>query len=303
MGQADRPGTQLDGEVIGSSPGIRTRPPRDFKDETMRELIKRMVLRAPGPLPLAALDTMRYVRYARVRQALRDERRILAKLGWPRRVLQGPFAGMILCARAYYSAFLPKIVGTYEREIASAIETICRARCDRLIDIGAAEGYYAVGMALRNPGCQVVAFELASGARYALRRLAERNGVSSQITLRGECTCETLSDALKASARPGVISDCEGAEDQLLDPDRVPALRRAYILVETHDGMFPGINQRLRDRFARTHRIEAIASQRRSADDLPAGTLLDARESATALSENRAWAEWFFLVPEIDRGS
>src|SRR5258708_2693479 len=141
----------------------------------MRDLLKRFVERAPGPLPLAALDAMRYVRHPQVRRALRAEKRILARLGRPDRVLQGPFVGMYTRVRAYCSAMLPKILGTYEREIADAIETICQAGCDRIIDIGAAEGYYAVGMALRNTKAQVIAFELASGAAYDLKRLAARN--------------------------------------------------------------------------------------------------------------------------------
>jgi hypothetical protein len=263
----------------------------------MRELIKRLVERAPGPLPLTALDALRYVRYPQVRRAVRVEKRILRKLGGPNRVLQGPFAGMRTMTRAYCSAMLPKILGTYEREIAAAIETICRAGCDCIVDIGAAEGYYAVGLALRNPAGHVVAFELASGARHDLQRLAHRNGVSGRITLLGECTCEALALALEGSRHPAVICDCEGAEDRLLDPDRVAALRQALILVETHEGMFAGINERLRARFAPTHWIEAIASQARRASDLPAEADLSPTEAAAALSENRAWAEWFFLVP------
>jgi hypothetical protein len=266
----------------------------------MRELVKRIVERMPGPLPLAALDAIRYVRYPQIRRTLRAEKRILAKLGRPNRVLQGPFVGMQTISRAYCSAMLPKTLGTYEREIAAAVETICQAGCDVIVDIGAAEGYYAVGMALRNPRARIVAFELASAARYDLKRLAQRNGVSGRIELCGECTSPALGESLAGAERPAVICDCEGAEDRLLDPDLVPELRQALILVETHEGMFAGINDRLRERFAPTHLIEAIPSQPRNVEDLPADAHLAPAEAEAALSENRAWAEWFFLVPKTD---
>jgi hypothetical protein len=207
-------------------------------------------------------------------------------------------------ALAYCSEILPKLVGTYESELAQAIETICRSGCDRIVDIGAAEGYYAVGMALRNPGDGVVGFEINPSARYYLRRLARLNGVSERFAVRGACTIDSLDDSLGGALRPAVICDCEGAEDRLLVPDRVAPLRRAWILVETHDGLetgdgvLEGITRRLHERFAATHDIEVISSRSRRRDDLPGGCAsLTDREAAEAMDEGRPWAQWLFLRP------
>ena len=138
---------------------------------------------------------------------------------------------------------LPMLLGTYECELNPAVETICGAGCDRIVDIGAAEGYYAVGMALRNPGVPLVCFEMNASVRYYLRRLARRNGVRPRIKILGECTPAALETALDGAERPAIICDCEGAEDLLLDPVRVPSLRRALILVETHEGMVDGVER------------------------------------------------------------
>jgi hypothetical protein len=212
---------------------------------------------------------------------------------------------MCYVALAYGSEVLPKLVGTYESELIPVIEVICRSGCDRIVDIGAAEGYYAVGMALRNPAARIVGFEINPSARYYLRRLARRNGVSDRIAIRGECTVDSLRSELAGSRRPAVICDCEGAEDELLRPDRIESLRRALILVETHDGLetggqvLEGISRRLRERFEPTHDVEIIASRPRSREELPQDcAALTDDEAAEAMDEGRPWAQWLFLEPK-----
>jgi hypothetical protein len=82
------------------------------------------------------------------------------------RVHSGPFAGMRWissapdCARIH----IPKLLGIYERELNPYIDQACALNFSRIVDVGAAEGYYAVGMALRNPHARVIAFEIAFDA-------------------------------------------------------------------------------------------------------------------------------------------
>ena len=75
------------------------------------------------------------------------------------RVRSGPFAGMRYVDTSVGSCFIPKLLGTYECELASKVEWICRQQPKLIIDIGAAEGYYAIGLAIRMPNARVVAFE------------------------------------------------------------------------------------------------------------------------------------------------
>jgi hypothetical protein len=273
----------------------------------MSQLLRRGIERMPGPIPVWIEGTYRLARYPQIRQRRSLHRRILGQLERPQHVSQGNFQGMSYLPRAYYSEILPKLVGTYECELISAVETICQAGCDRIVDIGAAEGYYAVGMALRNPTAGIVAFELSSTGRYFLRRLAARNGVSSQITIHGRCSVETLRSSLMGANRPAVICDCEGAEDALLRPDQIEPLRRSLIVVETHDGLesdgqvLEGISDRLIERFAPTHDTEVIASRPRSRDDLPRDcSVLTDEEAMEAMNEGRPWAQWLFLRPKAN---
>jgi hypothetical protein len=271
----------------------------------MMQVLRQGIACLPAPFPLWIQGAFRHLRYPRLRRRHRTHRRILSHLDRTIRVSQGPFRGMYYVDLAYGSAVLPKLVGTYEAELIPVIEAICRSGCDRIVDIGAAEGYYAVGMALRNPAAEIVGFEMNPSARFYLRRLARRNGVSDRIAIRDECTVDSLGSALTNSRRPAVICDCEGAEDTLLDPDRIAALRHALILVETHDGLetdgqvLEGITWRLQERFEPTHDIEIIVSGPRSREELPenCATLTD-DEAAQAMDEGRPWAQWLFLEPK-----
>ena len=134
-------------------------------------------------------------------------------------------------------------------------------------------------------------------ARHLLLKLARLNGAVERIDLRGECSIKSLNDALEGSSRPAIVCDCEGAEDVLLDPELVPALRKSVIVVETHDGMVPGLNERLLARFRATHDSEKIVSRPRSVDDLPMGVHLSFEDLSIAADEERPWAEWFVLSP------
>ena len=89
----------------------------------------------------------------------------------------GPFAGMRYPATECGSALLPKLLGTYEREIAPIFAEIKALQPDLLIDIGAAEGYYAVGCLDANLVPKVVAFELDSRAQKIIHRLRETNRI------------------------------------------------------------------------------------------------------------------------------
>ena len=271
----------------------------------MKQILYNAIQHMPAPLPAMLQDSFRYVRYEQVRRKYRSHRQILSHLESPGEIGQGPFQGMRYVSSATHFASLTKLVGTYEIEVYPAIEEICAAGCDRIIDIGTAEGYYAIGLAIRNPGVPIIGFEMDPSVRYYLRRNARLNGVSDRIKLRGRCDLDSLSQVLDGSRLPAVICDCEGAEDSLLRPDKIETLRRAFVLVETHDGLttdagvLEGIVDRLKERFSPTHQVEIIKYRDRKSDDLPAGNRLSPEEATEAMDEGRPWAEWIFMSPRF----
>ena len=62
-------------------------------------------------------------------------------------VASGPFKGTRYGELSFFSAYIPKLLGIYERELWGLIEAICESGPTLVVDIEAAEGYYAIGLA------------------------------------------------------------------------------------------------------------------------------------------------------------
>ncbi len=250
----------------------------------------------------AFVRAVRLNRRWRAPAPLAEGRRAYARLGSPTTVRGGPFAGMAYVHEASGSLLAPKLLGTYELEVHPAIEAMVARRPDVVVDVGAAEGYYAVGMARRVPAARVVAYDTDRYARHLLHRMVAANGVGDRVRVAGHCTAADLEATIAPAARPAVISDCEGFEDHLLAPDVAPALRRADVLVEVHGAVAAGVGDRLRQRFAATHHIQAVAVRPRLATDGPADTGLPTADLRDALDEHR-WdpSGWLYLTPLATR--
>lgn len=213
-------------------------------------------------------------------------------------VTDGPFAGMRYVRAAHSSQLGPKLLGTYEAEVAHILKNA--GLYDRVIDIGAAEGYYAVGLLRCHPALRILAFEGSAAAAEAMSRLARLNGVSERLNIRGFCDRDELSIALDPPGSQLLIIDVDGGEDALVDPERVPGLQSVSILLELHPHLLPGIQRRITDRFRRTHHVEHIPAVSRSRRDLPDVPGLSASEVMCAAWEARPDEQgWLWMVPQI----
>ncbi|MCZ8080845.1 MAG: hypothetical protein O9289_08560 [Rhodobacteraceae bacterium] len=172
------------------------------------------------------------------------------------RVLSGPFRGMVYPTRTSEGSRNPRLIGCYEASLAPVIEDIIAAGYDTVVDIGAAEGYYAIGLALRMPQARVIARDTDENAHAACTQIAEANGVSARIEIGGAVGHGEFAGLIHG--RTVIICDIEGAEDVLLDPVAAPALRGVDILVEVHEGMKAGRLDLLTKRFGPSHDIRRI---------------------------------------------
>lgn len=180
------------------------------------------------------------------------------------RIWSGPFAGMDYVSEATEGALIPRLVGTYESELHPHIDAFAAEGVDCVIDVGCAEGYYAVGLARMMPGAEVYAYDIDPKARIACEALAAKNGVSARVHVGGEFP----PDGFEAFAgrRVLVMVDAEGAEDQILQPDLSPALKTMRVIVETHDLYNAGVMNRLIERFAPSHDIVRVDQQAKTFD-------------------------------------
>lgn len=171
-------------------------------------------------------------------------------------ILSGPFEGMRYVSRPPAGSLAPRLLGCYESELHETLEALIEDAPEAVIDIGCAEGYYAIGLARRLPGVPVHAHDIQPWARKACEVMAAANGVAGQLHLGAEFRGEDF--AAFVGRKVLLIVDIEGAEDELLRPDRYPALRGMTIVVETHDGARPGVAARLTERFESSHAVTRI---------------------------------------------
>lgn len=250
----------------------------------------------PSPLTVAVTDRARGTLSAGVSpDILNATLRLLAK--WRAQVLAntlrarsgttvlaGPFKGMRYEGAASEGAWAARLLGVYESSLIPVLESVIAQGYPQILDIGCAEGYYAVGLARRMPESRVFAHDTNGQARILASAMATANGVADRVILGGEIGHRDFDLCLQA--RTFVLCDIEGAEDALLDPVAAPGLLSADILVEVHEGMKRGLTDRLAARFADTHRVTRI--ERR----LDASSLPDWTESLSDLDRLLLLWEW-----------
>lgn len=215
-------------------------------------------------------------------------------------VLDGPFAGMTYVPRAVGSAFIPKLLGSYECELHDILRQTVSHSPQTVVDIGCAEGYYAVGLARRMPSAHVYAFDTDPAGQRLCREMAAANCVADRVTVAGTCSLTRLNALLKAGTL--LVCDCEGCEADLLRPDLVPGLAQTVVLAELHHWIVPSIAQTLAGRFEVTHDVCFVTSAVRNPAQYPALAFLPAADRATAVSEFRpAGQQWACFIPKCSR--
>lgn len=181
-------------------------------------------------------------------------------------VQSGPFKGMQLGPHGeHMSACLARWLGIYESALHA---TIAKASAhDTLINIGAGEGYYAIGLARALPGIRVIAADINPDMQRSCAALCALNGVTDRVSIQGEMTPQTLAAAIKGKTL--IICDIEGAEEVLLSPAACPALLQTDIIVELHDVYKPGLSDKLAAEYAATHDVQIIEPSAAPAIDMP----------------------------------
>jgi hypothetical protein len=178
-------------------------------------------------------------------------------------IQSGPFKGLRYLDETVWGSITPKWLGSYEAELHPVIEYIAAQPYQTIIDVGCAEGYYAVGLAVIVSKAKVIAFDTDFISRALVRRLANLNYVGDRLQVRTFCNHSDL-DAL-ASGRTLVVCDIEGFEAQLLDPKIATSLLHTDILVEVHEtsDSSPEVERLLLSRFESSHEIQRIAASDR----------------------------------------
>lgn len=198
-------------------------------------------------------------------------------------MLAGPFEGLLLPLAGVWGGQLARLSGAYEEEIADKIEQAISRKPALVVDAGAAEGYYAVGIARGLPRSHVIAFDIASEARRVCAATAKMNGVRN-VEIRGRARPRELQRCLAPGAL--LLCDVEGYEQELLDPTIAPVLRSVDLIVELHEFARDGVTETFMSRFGASHSVELATAQPR-VGQRPQLAHLDESTAVRAIQEGR----------------
>jgi SAM-dependent methyltransferase len=189
-----------------------------------------------------------------------------------------------------------KCLGCYEQELHDTIEL----EIDRLsklehkpviVNLGCAEGYYAIGMARRLPQAIVRVVDIS---QESLDIANEASKVNKVLLLAGGAMDFVL------DSPDLIICDCEGAELVYLDMFQHPGIAKATIIVETHDFKDQPTTQILFDRFKDTHAISYTLSEVvRVPNNYEILCILSSHAKWLAISEGRPSTQHFMYMTPL----
>jgi hypothetical protein len=217
------------------------------------------------------------------------------------KVQSGPFKGLLYFDEIVWGSITPKWLGSYEAELHSIIRQIAAHSYQTIIDVGCAEGYYAVGLAAIVPTAQVFAFDTDFISRAQVRRLAALNGVTARLQVRAFCSASDLEALSRGETL--VVCDIEGFETQLLNPKTAPSLLNNDILVEIHETSESSLEAEhlLQSRFEHSHHIQRVVACDRGSwieqnlpelpPNIPHATLRSATEENRATGRVWLWMQ------------
>lgn len=219
-------------------------------------------------------------------------------------VAHGVFAGMKLLDETAWSANdgPSKLLGHYERQVVEQLVLLANPDAP-FLDLGAADGYFAIGVLLAGLFRHSYCFELTRVGRQSLLRHAVANHVSDRLTIYGEATSQSLLTTIADLKSGTILCDIEGGEFELFTEVLLEECRRFNIIIELHAKLArQGESQResLIKRASRHFNVDLL---RPSSPDFKLYPELDALPDdyrLLAFSEARtSIGEWLVLTPRL----
>jgi hypothetical protein len=227
----------------------------------VRDFLKSQ-LEKRAPALFNGIRAVRNRRYFRQQfsQLHADTRERLFPNNAPIVVQSGPFRGLRYFDEIVWGSITPKWLGSYEAELHPIVAQIANRTYATIVDVGCAEGYYAVGLAVNLPLVKVIAFDTDYISRRQVCRLARLNHVADRVFIREFCDHAALNAF--SGGKTLVVCDVEGFEAELLNPEAAASLRHNDILVEIHEACdySPLVEPLIVSRFAETHGIQRIVA-------------------------------------------
>ncbi len=220
------------------------------------------------------------------------------------KVNYGPFSGLQLQWNSSWGAKSrgTMLLGIYELELLrELIETSKDYRY--FIDIGAADGYYALGALFGGYFEKSFCYEASQHGRKVIKGNAEMNGLTDRVVIRGKASSDFFHDFQTDERDDSVVLvDIEGGEFQLLSNEALFAFKKSVLIIEIHDWMISDGKSELLELENRALRYFNIKKLRTGAREPSAFEELDEisdSERWLVCSESREMLQtWWVLTPK-----
>ena len=215
---------------------------------------------------------------------------------------RGPFKGMHLGTKIHWGKadVAAKIFGLYESEV---LDVIKDKTFDSLINLGAADGYYPIGMLMHNMVQHAYCFEENPLGKEYINKNAQLNNVNSGISLYGIADSQFYNQLPKGASNGNnlILCDIEGGEFDLFTDDVVAEFNKSTFIIELHDFKFDKAQKKrntLIDRF-KDFNVKIIQSKPKQWTNIEQITKLGDNDRALICSEGRrVLGEWLIATPK-----
>ena len=235
--------------------------------------------------------------------AIEKGKHIISKISPEYKVLNGPFEGMKYPSiNITELTLVPKIAGSYELQLMPTINEILQTPYNNILDIGCAEGYYAVGLAMKMSETVVNCFDINQKDLDFCKSMASLNKALN-LTYNNFCSPQTLLN-FEYGHKSLIFCDCEGYELELFSPEVIEGLHSTDVLVELHDVINPNISSSLLQRFKHSHDVTLLNNSNINYSQMNGLESLSPAEKAFAVYEHRGglyqniFMEWAFFTPK-----
>ena len=163
-------------------------------------------------------------------------------------VAYGPFKGLKLPGQMWWGTAdrAGMLFGLYEQDIQNSLGTIPGTH-KTFVNLGAADGYYGVGVLINGLFEESHCFEMSEAGRNVIRRVAEQNGMSDRVSIHGIAERDFAkylpADRLSTSV---LLVDIEGGEFDLFDRRMLEVFKGSILILELHEHFFDDGHQKLR---------------------------------------------------------
>ncbi|MDA8733187.1 hypothetical protein N9M76_01020 [Gammaproteobacteria bacterium] len=223
------------------------------------------------------------------------------------KIMYGPLKGLILDKNfmSWSRVDLGSIIlGFYEQEVLEELVMISNTR-KVFIDVGAADGIFAVGLLGANIFDQSICFEIDDQAKRNILNLAKKNNLENKITIYDEASVSKMQSMnLISWDDVCLLVDIEGDEFDFITSEMIETIKGSSLIIEIHDQYTKNPNKSksdLKQILIKEYDIKIITTSSRDLSQIDEIMHLHDNDRWLLCSEGRGWRmEWWVCEPKCN---